>query len=229
MIVYHSPNALCANVEVLPKVVLPGTSSARVNLSLLTIAVVDGDHLSIRHGIRLWRRARCDAGHLIGTSAGCARASCVLWGKVVEVLSLRHVCGQFWSVATPPRVTLRTLEEPSSDFMVCAMREGDDLKDGRRAVEMYSRAHAKHAHLVMCMRPHMDAEAWHRSPMLSDDVNVAVTSENPTYDGAVNSGLALEDWLDLHVLETAFAEAVEELAAVTRVEVQADPVEVRCA
>ena len=147
----------------------------------------------------------------------------------MEVLSLRHVCGQFWEVATPPRVTLRMLEEPSADFMVCAMREEDDLKDWRRAVEMYSKAHARHAHLVMCMRSHMGAEAWHRSPMLSDDVKVAVTSENPTYDGAVNSGLALEDWLDLHVLETAFAEAVEELAAVTRVEVQADPVEVRCA
>lgn len=229
MLVYHSPNALCANVEVLPRTVLALQVTPRVSISLLTIAVVDGGHLSIRHGVRLWKMSRCNAGHPIGTSAGCASASCVLWGKVMGALSLRHVCGQFWEVATPPMVTLRMLEDPSADFMVCTMREEHDLKDWRRAVEMYSRAHARHAHLVMCVRSHMGAEAWLRSPMLSDDVKVFVLSENPTYDGAVNNGLALEDWLDLHVLETAFAEAVEELATVARVEVLDDPVEVRCA
>lgn len=214
MLVYCEPYMESATLEVTTR----NSKRDPVNLSLLTIAVVEDDCLSIRYGVRL-RDERCEEGHQVGTSDGCVSPVCALWTEIVKVINLRPVFGPFWEAGSPPPVTLKALAE---DFKVIVKFDWIDFRfwevwDEDSVVQVYTTAHLKHLHILMNVRSTMSDRGWRRIPKMS--IGVKIVSENGLYDAALSDRLAEERWLDLPRLSAAFEAVVEELTAVTRVEV----------
>ena len=214
MLVYCEPYMESATLEVTAR----DSKRDPVNLSLLTIAVVEDDCLSIRYGVRL-RDERCEEGHQVGTSDGCVSPVCALWTEIVKIIDLRPVFGPFWEAGSPPPVTLKALEE---DFKVIVKFDWIDFRfwevwDEDSVVQVYTTAHLKHLHILMNVRSTMSDRGWRRIPKMS--IGVKIVSENGLYDAALSDRLAEERWLDLPRLSAAFETVVEELAAVSHVEV----------
>lgn len=216
MLVYHEPYMESATLEVAAR----DSKRDPVNLSLLTIAVVDGDCLSIRYGVRL-RDERCEEGHQVGTSDGCASSACALWAEIVRDIDLRPVFGPFWEAGSPPPATLKALEE---DFKVIVKSDWIDFRfwevwDEDSVVQVYTTAHSRHLHRLMDVRSTMSIGGWRHVRKLPGEVGVKIVSGNGLYNAALSGELAREEWLDLLRLSAAFEAVVTELAAVSRVEV----------
>lgn len=186
-------------------------------VKLQSVAVVDGDRMTIHYGLRVLDHFCYPA----MTSDWRADSVCNPWVRIVESLGLRPMGSSLWATDLPPLMTLEVLKR-EFDVTVKADWTGHmRFWEESRVRGPYTRTHVRHAHLLMSAMSLLgDGGICHIGKVLNEiEVGITVLCQDYLYRRAINDELSPDEQVDPRALESSFRGILDELLAVRQVEI----------